>query len=212
MKEKLKLMSVLAHPDDESLGFGGTLAKYSASSVETYLVTATRGELGWQGDADENPGPTKLGEIRESELMAAAKILGLKEVHFLDYIDGHLDQAEPAAVIDKLTRLIRRIKPQVVITFGPKGAYGHPDHIAISQFAAAAIVMAAGPSQLSADESAHAVSKFYYRVWTLEEQERYRSVFGDIVFPVDGQERSFVSWEEWSLTTRIDSVRQMPRP
>ena len=103
MNEPLRLMSVLAHPDDESLGFGGTLAKYSTSDVETYLITATRGQIGWPGAIEENPGMEKLGEIREAELLAAAKVLDIKEVHLLDYIDGELDQVEPAAIVASAT-------------------------------------------------------------------------------------------------------------
>src|SRR5206468_7403749 len=88
--ETLKLMCILAHPDDESLGTGGTLAKYAAEGIETYLITATRGERGWPGDPAENPGMEGLGKIREKELLGATQILGVRDVHFLDYIDGDL--------------------------------------------------------------------------------------------------------------------------
>ena len=91
MNNSLKLMCILAHPDDESLGMGGILARYAAEGIETYLVTATRGERGWTGPASENPGLTTLGQIREAELKAAAQVLGIKEVVILDYIDGDLD-------------------------------------------------------------------------------------------------------------------------
>lgn len=80
MAKRLKLMCVLAHPDDESLGTGGTLAKYAAEGIETYLVTATRGERGWKGDEQDNPGLEALGKTREAELLAAARVLGLREV------------------------------------------------------------------------------------------------------------------------------------
>ena len=71
MNEPLRLMCVLAHPDDESLGMGGTLAKYAAEGIETYLVTATRGERGWFGDEKEYPGLEALGKIRGAELLHA---------------------------------------------------------------------------------------------------------------------------------------------
>ena len=205
MGEPLRLMSILAHPDDESLGFGGTLAKYSAGDVETYLITATRGEIGWQGAAEENPGMERLGKIREAELLAAAKVLGIKEVHLLDYVDGELDQVDPAAIIAKITNLLREIRPQVVITFGPEGAYGHPDHIAISQFSAAAILCAADQNYTAVTRPVHAVSKFYYRVWTAAEQKQYERTFGDLTIPVDGEDRTFAFWNEWMLTARIDT-------
>jgi len=91
MNDPLRLMCVLAHPDDESLGMGGTLAKYAADGIETYLVTATRGERGWFGDEKDNPGMEVLGKMREAELRNAAKELGTRDVNFLDYVDGDLD-------------------------------------------------------------------------------------------------------------------------
>lgn len=97
MEEKLKLMAILAHPDDESLGAGGALAKYSAGGVETYLVCATRGERGWDGDDKGFPGLEAFGKVREAELHAAARVLGLHQVGFLDYVDGDLDPGRPAA-------------------------------------------------------------------------------------------------------------------
>src|SRR3954470_399973 len=113
MGEPLRLMCILAHPDDESMGTGGALARYAAEGVETYLITATRGEYGWQGDPAENPGPEALGKLREQELCEAAKILRLREVCLLDYVDQHLDEADPAEVIPRLVGPLRRIRPQV---------------------------------------------------------------------------------------------------
>jgi LmbE family N-acetylglucosaminyl deacetylase len=139
-------MCVLAHPDDESLGTGGALAKSAAEGVETYLVTATRGERGRFGDGTESPGPEIVGRTREAELRAAAEQLGIREVRFLDYVDGELDRVDSAEAIGRIVTHLRRVRPQVVITFGPDGAYGHPDHIAIGQLTAAAIACAADPS------------------------------------------------------------------
>ena len=140
-------MAVLAHPDDESLGFGGTLAKYASEGVDVSVLTATRGDAGrYRGhpqDHEAHPGARALAEIREGELRAAAAVLGVRELVLLDYHDQQLDSAAPRDVIDGIARHIRRIRPDVVLTFGADGAYGHPDHIAISQFTTAAIVAAA---------------------------------------------------------------------
>src|SRR6202162_357114 len=161
-------MCVLAHPDDESLGTGGVLAKWAAEGVATYLVTATRGERGRFGDSKESPGPEIVGKAREAELLAAAKELGLREVRFLDYPDGALDRVDPAEAIEKIAGHLRRVRPQVVITFGPDGAYGHPDHIAISQLTTAAIVCAADPlfGHQNAIGAPHRVSKLYFIAWS----------------------------------------------
>lgn len=80
----LRLMCVLAHPDDESLGTGGALAKAAADGVETYVVTATRGERGRCGDSAVSPGPQIVGATREAELRSAARELGVREVRLLD--------------------------------------------------------------------------------------------------------------------------------
>src|SRR5204863_3445627 len=134
-------MAVLAHPDDESLGFGGTLAKYASDGVDVFLVTATRGDAGrYRGirqDDPKHPGPAALAEIRERELRAAASVLGIAEVSLLDYRDQLLDRADPREAVPAIAAQLRRIRPDVVITFGPDGAYGHPDHIAICQFTTA---------------------------------------------------------------------------
>src|SRR5258706_14330633 len=111
----LRLMCVLAHPDDESLGTGGALAAYAAEGVATSLVTATRGERGRFGDSTESPGPDIVGRAREAELHAAAAELGLRDVSVLGYPDGALDQVNPAEAIEKIAGHLRRVRPQVVI-------------------------------------------------------------------------------------------------
>jgi LmbE family N-acetylglucosaminyl deacetylase len=206
MTDALKLMAILAHPDDESLGNGGILAKYAAEGIKTSLVTATRGERGWFGEEREYPGLEKLGKIRENELLDAAEVLDIRSVDFLDYLDGDLDQAHPASVIGKIVGHLRHIRPDVVVTFGPYGGYGHPDHIAISQFTTAALVEAANPDASSYPHMApHRVSKFYYMAETEEQFAVYQSVFGELGMNIDGAKRGMVTWPGWSVTTRIDT-------
>src|SRR5262249_7018538 len=146
-----RLMLVAAHPDDEALGFGGVLARYAAEGVETFLVTATRGQagryFGHPVGGPEHPGPAALAQIRERELHAAAAALGIGDVTVLHYEDQHLDRAPVADAVDVIARHIRRVRPDVLLTFPPDGAYGHPDHIAISQLATAATVAAAPAHQ-----------------------------------------------------------------
>ena len=204
MTNKLKLMAVLAHPDDESLGNGGILARYAAEGIETYLVTATRGERGWFGKPEDYPGLEVLGKIREAELLAAAKVLGIRQVDFLDYIDGDLDQAPAAEAVGKIAQHLRRVKPDVVVTFPPDGVYGHPDHIAICQFTTAAIVAAANPDHAyHSDLPAHQVSKLYYMASPEKMLQAYESVFGEMVMHIDGVERRSNAWPEWAITTRV---------
>ena len=204
-------MCVLAHPDDESLGTGGALAKCAAEGVATYLLTATRGERGRFGDSKESPGPEIVGKTREAELLAAARELGLKEVSFLDYPDGALDTVDTAEAIEKIAGHLRRVKPHVVITFGPDGAYGHPDHIAISQLTTAAIVCAADPLfSTPAIGGPHRVAKFYFIAWSQKKWTAYQAALRKLVFNVDGEERQAVPWPDWAITTVIDTSRVWP--
>lgn len=204
-RKPLRLLCVLAHPDDESLGMGGTLARYASEGVDTYLLTATRGERGWFGEEKDNPGLHALGKMREAELRCAAETLGIREVHFMDYIDGELDQAPYEAAVSKIVSHLRRVKPDVVITFAPDGAYGHPDHIAISQFATAAVVCAADPSYADSSPEPHRTSKLYYMAWPERKWQAYQSAFGDLIMHVDGIDRRAIPWPDWAVTTVIDT-------
>src|SRR5258708_4215938 len=204
----LKLLCVLAHPDDESLAFGGTLAQYAAQGVEVSLIVATRGERGWFGKPEENPGETALGRIREVEVSKASQALGISRLSFLDYIDGDLDQADSSEAIAKIVRQIRQIRPQVVLTFGPEGLYGHPDHIAISQLTTAAVLCAADISYAETKMlTPHRVSKLYYRIATQDWFEHYMPIFGDLVMQIDGQERRARPRTPWTITTRLDTSK-----
>lgn len=203
--EHLRLMCILAHPDDESLGTGGILARYAAEGVATHLVTATRGERGWFGEAGEYPGPEALGRVREAELHAASAALGLHSTTVLDCRDGELDRADQGGLIARLAEELRRIRPQVVVTFDPIGLYGHPDHIAIAQLTTAAVLAAADGGGAGAPLAPHRVAKLYYLAPTAELLEVYQAAFGELVMQVDGVERRATAWPDWAVTTRIDA-------
>ena len=201
----LKLLAVFAHPDDESMGMGGTLAKYSAERVDTHLICASRGERGWFGSEEQNPGPDRLGQLRTKELENAVKELGMKSLSFLGYIDGDVDKADHAEAIERIVTHIRKIKPQVVVTFPPDGNYGHPDHIAIGQFTSAAIVCAADSTYKDPENlPAYRISKLYYMVDGENFIHLITPFMDDMTFPVDDQLRGEVAWKEWMITTRID--------
>lgn len=206
MAEILKLLAVFPHPDDESLGLGTTLAKYSAEGVETYLVCATRGERGWNGPEDQDPGFQALGRIREAELRCAAVPLGLHEVTFLNYIDGEVDQADPKEAIAQITVHIRRIRPQVVVTFPLDGHYGHPDHIALAQLTAGALVCAADASYRDAlGQPAFSVPKYYQMIDTFEFVKAVTEAVGPLGMQVDGVQRGHHGWPAWAATARLDT-------
>jgi LmbE family N-acetylglucosaminyl deacetylase len=207
----LRLLCVLAHPDDESLGTGGALAQAAADGVATYLVTATRGERGRFHDGATSPGPDVVGRTREAELRAAAAELGLREVCLLGYPDGALDTVDSAQATATIAGHVRRIRPHVVITFGPEGAYGHTDHIAISQLTTAALVCAADPAFVTRPEPApHRVSKLYYIAWSPGKWAAYQAALRRLVFKADGEERQATAWPTWAITTVLDTSRVWP--
>lgn len=156
--EQQSILAAYAHPDDEAFGSGGTLAKYAQSGARVTLVCATRGEVGEISDPALAT-PETLGQVREQEMLAAARALGVGDVRFLDYRDSGMagtdDNHNPAAfvnvpaeeVVARLVQIIREVRPQVVLTFDPSGGYGHPDHIAIHQHTVAAFHLAGDPER-----------------------------------------------------------------
>lgn len=172
-----RLMMAYAHPDDESFGPSGTIIHYSRNQTAVHYVCATRGEA---GDVDPAllSGYGSVADLRTRELMCAARHLGLSAVHFLDYHDSGMEnspandnplclfQAPLEEVVEKITLLIRRVRPQVVVTFDPQGGYFHPDHIKMHQAATAAFNAAGDPSrfvsQLEAGLTPYQPQKLYY--------------------------------------------------
>jgi len=173
---KRTILAVLAHPDDETFGMGGTLALYAKRGVDVYLVCATRGEVG-EVPPHFLENFNSIGELRENELRCAAQNLGLSGVYFLDYRDSGMPgspdnehpQALAAAPIDEVAALvagyIRRLKPQVVLTFDPIGGYRHPDHIAIHQATVRAFSAADDPNQYPAQGLPFQPDKLYFHTF-----------------------------------------------
>jgi mycothiol S-conjugate amidase len=172
---KKVLMAVLAHPDDESYGLGGTLARYAAEGVDVHVVIATDGAAGsvaedWAGDRE------RLAEARTLELEAAAKVLGVT-THSLGYRDSgyindpaneHPDafaQADESEVVGRVVCLIRKLKPEVVITHDETGGYYHPDHIFCWKITSAAFHAAGDPRQYK-ELAPHQPLRLYYTAFS----------------------------------------------
>ncbi|TME09941.1 MAG: cyclic nucleotide-binding domain-containing protein [Chloroflexi bacterium] len=161
----MRILGVFAHPDDESFCAGGTLARYVASGAEVMVVSATRGEAGQIRSAGVATRRT-LGQVREQELYLACQRLGVQHTVCLDYGDGMLQEVDQDILIGGIVEIIRSFRPDVVITFGPDGGYGHPDHIAISAATTAACVRSGegrhSPSQLAAGLAPHRPAQLFY--------------------------------------------------
>ena len=139
-----RILLVFSHPDDESFIAAGLARRYGERGAQIVLVTATRGDAGRVGKpplCDREALPV----LREAELRSAAEVLGIADVHLLDYRDKHLSEAPVDLIREELVVLIRRYRPHVVITFDPNGLNGHVDHIAISRFVTDAVAVAAEP-------------------------------------------------------------------
>ena len=169
-------LAVLAHPDDETFGMGGTLALYARRGYSVYLVCATRGEVGTV-DPEYLRNFHSIAELREAELRCAAEHLGIKEVYFLDYRDsgmpGSAENKHPDAqvahsvdeVAAKVVRYIRQIRPDVVLTFDPIGGYRHPDHIHIHQATVLAFNRAADAAFHPEDGVAFKPRALYFQIF-----------------------------------------------
>lgn len=120
------IVGIFAHPDDETFIAGGTFAKLSKNN-DVYLLCATKGEIGQNFTKKGN-----LPEIRAKELQEAAKIIGIKKVYFLGFIDGTLSNALYHKLALKITTHLKKLKPEIIITFEPQGISGHIDHITVS--------------------------------------------------------------------------------
>lgn len=171
-----RLLAVYSHPDDESFGSGGTLARYAKSGADVRLVCATRGEVGEIADPSLAT-PETLPQVREQELRNAASALGISEVTFLGYRDsgmaGTPDNDNPKAfvnapedeVVRQLVGIIRRFRPQVLMTFAPDGGYGHPDHVTAHHRAVSALHASADAQKYQDSGEPWQVSRLVYAVF-----------------------------------------------
>jgi len=158
-----RLLLVFAHPDDESVFAGGIAAKCAEAGGLVALCTATPGERGKVGTPPVCE-PADLGRVRQLELVAACRELGVGTLRMLGYQDRALAVAPPGTIRRQLVEVIRALRPQVVITFEPNGSNLHPDHVAISRFCGDAVAAAADPRWYPDLGAAHAVSRV---LWTL---------------------------------------------
>ncbi len=128
------ILAFFPHPDDESFSCGGTLARYAAQGIPTTLICATKGEAGKRRGQPPFVEKEDLPRVREQELLAATTILGIQDVRFLHLPDKQLKHYDPEPLTDKVLSLIHEIQPDVLLTFGPYGAFNyHADHRTLSK-------------------------------------------------------------------------------
>jgi LmbE family N-acetylglucosaminyl deacetylase len=214
-----RILAVYAHPDDECYCSGGTLAKYSDEGAEIMVVAATKGDAGQINDTYRATRHT-LGEVRASELRASCETLGVKHVECWDYPDGGLASANRQQLVGDIVSVIRRFRPHIVITFGPDGGYGHPDHIAISDATTQAVALACDPDtypeQLT-HTTPHEVQRLYHAyfperrtllleelaTWLMQQKERFKGTLDFIqALSIFAEEATLLHYSSDFVSTR----------
>ena len=212
------MMVVVAHPGDEAFGFGGAIASAAAAGAYVVVVCVTRGWF----DPRLTPGASapggknrdvklsavtwrNLDTVREDELRRSVALLGVRVVRMLDYSEGELDRADFEQLVARIVEPIRMHRPEVILTFGPDGLTGDPDHVVMSRAVTAAYRRAAEPlafeDDLEEDQVAWRAAKLYHLVVP---QGRVRELLGDRA-PVDG----FGSADEPTLAIELGELAQV---
>ncbi|MBC8075916.1 MAG: N-acetyl-1-D-myo-inositol-2-amino-2-deoxy-alpha-D-glucopyranoside deacetylase [Chloroflexales bacterium] len=225
----LTLMIVHAHPDDEAIPTGGSLPRYAAEGVHTVLVTATRGEEGEivLPELDRPEVRARFGEFRTAELQQAAIILNVSDLEILGYRDsGMVDtpsnnhpacfhMASPEEAAWRLVRLVRRYRPQVLMSYNEVGGYGHPDHIACHKATVAAFHAAGDPARFPDAGAPWTPSKLYYanspRKPLMRAWEQMRAL--GMETPLDNPEFDITRFTvpDEQVTTRVDVSAFLPQ-
>jgi len=220
LPEILSLMCVHAHPDDESSSTGGTLAKYASEGALTSVICATKGEEGEIRDPRLVIQPWEtLATVRQRELKLATTVLKVNFVNFLGYRDSGMAgtganahtqafcNADPEEACRRLVLNIRKLKPQVLVTYNENGGYGHPDHIMCHRITHAAFELAADPEFAWDDgEEPWQPSKLYHTAHSRETHLRVHdmSLAAGLEPPFGNRDPKTFGVPDSEITTRID--------
>jgi LmbE family N-acetylglucosaminyl deacetylase len=156
----LKLLCVVAHPDDECFAFGGALILAADAGIETSVICLTDGQAAAnRGNAGS---PAELGRMRREEFQASCKVLGVRHAELMDYADGRLEHANFSQAAGRLVEHMRAFRPNVVITFSPDGTLNtHPDHTMVSAFTCAAYHWAASAKRYPESGPIHHADRLF---------------------------------------------------
>lgn len=202
MTYDFSLLCVVAHPDDEGT-CSGCLARYAAEGARAYVVCATRGD-GVDAKIKDPAVATRetLGQVRIEELRCACATLGINPPIVLGYQDGEVEKIEVETAARAVARVIRELRPAVVLTHGPEGGYGHPDHIAVCRFTTRAVALAGEPAA-DLELAPFAPAKLYYTAIPrsyLDLVPAFRQRRAEI----GGQILHFVGVPDEQITTEVD--------
>lgn len=219
----LTLLAVYAHPDDEVFGTGGVFARAAAEGHHTVLICATLGEEGEIHDPENDTAEARghLSATREAELRRSCAILGIQDLHLLGYRDSGMAgtpankssasfvRADFEEATGRVCRLLREVRPDVVVTFDRGGGYGHPDHIQIHKVTTAAVEAAADPARFPEHQlPAWRVPKFYYGATPRSRWEHFGEEIDkrglDISLPLTADDFSKYMASDEDVTTNVD--------
>lgn len=227
-----RLLLVHAHPDDEALSTGGTIAKYAAEGASVCLVTCTNGELGEVAEVPELGSveeiTARLGEVRRAELLEACRHLGPVDVRMLGYHDSGMDGTESnaaphvfinqdlARVTADIAAIIREVRPSVVVTYNAYGFYGHPDHIRAHQATLAAVAESAASA---GDHPPHRVGRVFFtavpksqlrmarQLWAEQAEQQTEGSPAEEVFTEEEVER--IGTDDERISTAVDVTQHL---
>ena len=220
----LSVLAAFAHPDDEAFGSGGTLAMLVERGAHVTLVCSTNGDVGEISDSNLAT-PETLAQVRQEELRRAMAVTGVPDVRFLNYRDSGMDgtddnshpnslhQAQPEQVVERLTGIIREVRPRLVLTHDPTGGYGHPDHRAVCRHATRAFSMAgdtaAFPQQLGQGREVWTPELLYYVCFPRSNFRRMWRQMLDlgITPPFAGMDVEAIGTPDDTVTTTLDVSR-----
>jgi len=172
------VVGIFSHPDDEVFGPGGTFALFAKEGRDTYIICMTNGEAGQNSLHNGR----ELGEVRREEMQKSAKILGIKEIFFLDYKDGTISNSIYHEVAEKISEIIERIQPEILITMEQRGITGHLDHIAVSFITTYVF------------EKHPQVDQLWYQCMTQESEKIFKKHFSDyFIYTPPGYSRSEIN-------------------
>ena len=212
-----RLLTIHAHPDDESSKGGGSAARYAAAGVGTVLVCCTGGEAG----SIENPAldqpeiKARLAEVRRAELLAATQHLGYHRVWMLGYRDSNMPASgEPGTfaaapleeTVQALVRILRQERPQVIVTYSDnQRGYQHPDHLRVHAASVAAFAAASDPTFYPGLGQPWAPQKLYYVVWARARLVAHHEAFLRLGMPSPYKAERWQRWPsmDWRLTTKV---------
>lgn len=193
--DQRRILCAFAHPDDETTALGASMVRYTREGVQVHVVTATRGEEGTLGTGGVTYTREELPQVREAELRSVMQLFSAEPPTLFDYKDQRLKDADVQEVADKVLGVMQKVRPHVVITFGPTGISNHDDHIAMHKAAVDAFHRYR--------ETADGEPRLYYVAFSKEDGKRFEIE----VEGVEGEPNVFIEATSADWAVKLQAMR-----